>query len=142
MFSTPTIDRIWQMFTDPEEIKVWGCGAWYEHVEIDFDLRLRGVLHHRVTAKNDGSPWDVPRRGSSLGDYPPNGPTLDDHDGAGALFNASEAAGQHTAQCRLSAASRHPGASGRRSSLKPSYETLRGAGGVQALPAPPYLATA
>ena len=52
-----TVERIWQMFTDPEEIRVWGCGDWYDHVEIDFDLRVGGVLHHRVTGKSDGSPW-------------------------------------------------------------------------------------
>lgn len=52
-----TVERLWQLFTDPDEIAVWGCGDWYQHVDIDVDLRVGGVLHHRVTSKDDGSSW-------------------------------------------------------------------------------------
>ena len=49
--------RLWQMFTNPEDIAVWACGDWYDHITIDVDLRVGGVIHHRVTSRADGSPW-------------------------------------------------------------------------------------
>ena len=52
-----TLDRIWQMFTDQEELAVWGLGEWYGHIAIDIDVRVGGVIHHRVTSKDDGSVW-------------------------------------------------------------------------------------
>jgi len=52
-----TVERIWQMFTDPDELAVWGAGDWYQHVDIDLDLRPGGVLHHRVIQLSDNSPW-------------------------------------------------------------------------------------
>ena len=52
-----TLERIWQMFTDPDEISRWGCGDWYNHIDIDLDLRVGGIIHHRVTSKSDGIPW-------------------------------------------------------------------------------------
>lgn len=51
------IDRIWQMFTDPEELVRWSGGDWYEQVAIDVDLRVGGVIHHRVTRRDNGDPW-------------------------------------------------------------------------------------
>jgi uncharacterized protein YndB with AHSA1/START domain len=52
-----TLERIWHMFTEPDEIAVCGCGDWYDHVHIDLDLRIGGIIHHRVTGKADGSAW-------------------------------------------------------------------------------------
>ena len=52
-----TVERLWHMFTDPAELAIWGCGDWYDHVDMDLDLRVGGILHHRVTTKDDGTPW-------------------------------------------------------------------------------------
>ena len=52
-----TIERLWELFTDPSEIAVWGCGDWYHHEDIDLDLRVGGVIHHRVTTIDDGTAW-------------------------------------------------------------------------------------
>jgi uncharacterized protein YndB with AHSA1/START domain len=52
-----TVPRLWRMFTDPDEVAVWGCGDWYDHIAIDLDLRVGGVLHHRVSGRDDGTPW-------------------------------------------------------------------------------------
>jgi uncharacterized protein YndB with AHSA1/START domain len=52
-----TLERIWHMFTDPDEVSIWGCGDWYNHVDIDLELRVGGVIHHRVTSKGDDEPW-------------------------------------------------------------------------------------
>lgn len=52
-----TKDRLWRMFTNPDDIAVWACGDWYDHITIDVDLRVGGVIHHRVTSRSDGSPW-------------------------------------------------------------------------------------
>ena len=45
------------MFTDPDEISQWGTGDWYDHIDLDIDFRVGGVIHHRVTSKSDGAPW-------------------------------------------------------------------------------------
>lgn len=52
-----TLDRLWQMFTDPDEISRWGGGDWYDHVDLDIDFRIGGVIHHRVLSRSDGMPW-------------------------------------------------------------------------------------
>lgn len=52
-----TIDRIWEMFTDPEELVRWSGGDWYDQVAIDVDLRVGGVIHHRVIRRDSGNPW-------------------------------------------------------------------------------------
>ncbi len=52
-----TVERIWKMFTDPDELAVWGAGDWYEHIILDLDLRPGGVIHHRVKQLSDDSLW-------------------------------------------------------------------------------------
>ena len=52
-----TVERIWQMFTDPDELAAWGVGDWYEHLALDIDVRPGGVIHHRVRQLKDDSLW-------------------------------------------------------------------------------------
>ncbi|MFQ5918630.1 MAG: SRPBCC domain-containing protein [Thermoplasmata archaeon] len=52
-----SVETVWDWFTDPDRLAVWGCGRTYDHVAIDIDLRPGGVIHHRVTGKDDGIPW-------------------------------------------------------------------------------------
>lgn len=51
------LETVWHWFTDADLLAIWGCGRRYNHVTIDTDLRPGGVIHHRVTGKDDGTPW-------------------------------------------------------------------------------------
>ncbi|MFQ5968808.1 MAG: SRPBCC domain-containing protein [Acidimicrobiia bacterium] len=52
-----SVETVWHWFTDPDRLATWGVGRRYNHVTIDTDLRPGGVIHHRVTGKDDGTPW-------------------------------------------------------------------------------------
>lgn len=52
-----TIERLWQMFTDPDEIVRWEGADWYDPIAIDVDLRVGGVIHRRVGSREDGTDW-------------------------------------------------------------------------------------
>ncbi|MFQ5518347.1 MAG: SRPBCC domain-containing protein [Acidimicrobiia bacterium] len=49
--------ELWRYLTAPELLEKWSCGRTYRHITMDLDLRLGGVIHHRVESLSDGSPW-------------------------------------------------------------------------------------
>ena len=55
-FKAP-LDTVYRAFTEVGAVSQWGCGTRYENINLDMDVRPGGVIHHRVTAKEDGSPW-------------------------------------------------------------------------------------
>ena len=51
------LDTVYRAFTEVGAVSQWGCGNRYENINLDMDVRRGGVIHDRVTAKEDGSPW-------------------------------------------------------------------------------------
>jgi uncharacterized protein YndB with AHSA1/START domain len=55
-FGAP-ITTVYRAFTEEGAMRQWGVGTSYKNISLDMDVREGGVIHHRVTAKSDGSMW-------------------------------------------------------------------------------------